>query len=148
MIRLVCVGNLKEKYLKEAANEYLKRISKFSKIEIIEVKEASHLPKDLALKEEAKEIVKYCKGYVIQLAILGKMLDSIQLSQKIEEIQSSGTSDITFVIGSSYGLSENIFHHFSLSLSKMTFPHQLTRILLLEQIYRAFSILNHTQYHK
>ena len=76
------------------------------------------------------------------------MLDSIQLSQKIEEIQSSGTSDITFIIGSSYGLSENIFHHFSLSLSKMTFPHQLTRILLLEQIYRAFSILNHTQYHK
>lgn len=102
----------------------------------------------MALKEEAKEIVKYCKGYVIQLAILGKMLDSIQLSQKIEEIQSSGTSDITFIIGSSYGLSENIFHHFSLSLSKMTFPHQLTRILLLEQIYRAFSILNHTQYHK
>ena len=148
MIRIVCVGNLKEKYLKDGASEYIKRITKYSKIEIIEVKEVSLLPKDIALKEEEKEIKKHCKGYVIILAITGQMLDSVQLANKIEEIQMSGFSDITFVIGSSYGLAKTLSGHFSLSLSKMTFPHQLTRILLLEQIYRAFSILNHTQYHK
>ena len=148
MIRIVCVGNLKEKFLKEAANEYLKRISKYSKIEVIEIKESTLQPFVIALKEEEKEIIKNCKGYVIALAIKGEMLDSVELAHKIEKIRLNGFSDITFLIGSSHGLSATIPYDFTLSFSKMTFPHQLSRILLLEQIYRSFSILHHTQYHK
>lgn len=148
MIRIVCVGNLKEKYWSEAANEYLKRISKYSKIEIIEFKESTLSPFPLALKEEEKEIIRHLKGFVIKLAIEGTMLDSETFATKLETIYSQGNSDITFLIGSSHGLSSTIPFHFALSFSKMTFPHQLSRILLLEQIYRAYSILNHTKYHK
>ncbi len=148
MIRIVCVGNLKEKYLVDAASEYVKRITKFSKIEVIELKESTLQPYTLALKEEEKNIKNHLKGYVIKLAIEGNMLDSVQLSKKIENIQINGNSDITFLIGSSHGLSADIPFDFALSFSKMTFPHQLARILILEQIYRAYSILNNTKYHK
>ncbi len=148
MIRLVCVGNLKEKYLQEAANEYLKRLSKYTKIEIFEIKESLQENPHLAMQEENKEIQKYCKGYVITLAIQGQMLDSVELSKKIESITLYKNSDITFVIGGPWGLSEQMPFDFSMSLSKMTFTHQMTRVILLEQIYRAYSILNHTKYHK
>ncbi len=148
MIYLVCVGNLKEKYLVDACNEYLKRIQKYSKIEIIECKESNLNPYPLALKAEAADIEKRLKGYVIKLAIEGKSVSSEQLAEKIETITLNGYSDITFIIGSSHGLDSQIKADFELSISKMTFPHQLTRLILLEQIYRAFSILNHTPYHK
>lgn len=148
MINIICVGNLKEKYLLDANNEYLKRISRYQKIEIIELKESLLTPYSVALKEEAKEINKHLKGYVIKMAINGKQLASEELASKIEQIKINGYSDITFIIGSSHGLDESVKANYDLSISKMTFPHQLTRIILLEQIYRAFCIINHTPYHK
>ena len=148
MIYLVCVGNLKEKYLSEACNEYLKRINRYEKIEIVELKESLLTPYNVALKAEANEINKYLKGYVIKMAIKGKQLSSEELASKLENVKLSGNSDITFVIGSSHGLDESVKSNFDLSISKMTFPHQLTRVILLEQVYRALSILNHSPYHK
>ena len=148
MIYIVCVGNLKEKYLSEACNEYLKRINRYEKIEIVELKESLLTPYNVALKAEANEINKYLKGYVIKMAIKGKQLSSEELASKLESVKLSGNSDITFVIGSSHGLDESVKSNFDLSISKMTFPHQLTRVILLEQVYRAFSILNHSPYHK
>ena len=148
MIYIVCVGNLKEKYLSEACNEYLKRINRYEKIEIVELKESLLTPYNVALKAEANEINKYLKGYVIKIAIKWKKLSSEELSSKLESVKLSGNSDITFVIGSSHGLDESVKSNFDLSISKMTFPHQLTRVILLEQVYRALSILNHSPYHK
>lgn len=148
MIYIVCVGNLKEKYLTEACNEYIKRITRYSKIEVIELKESMATPYTVALKNEAVEIKKHLKGFVIKMAIKGKQLSSEELANKFENIAVSGNSDITFVIGSSHGLDESIQANLDLSISKMTFPHQLTRVILLEQIYRALSINNHSPYHK
>ena len=148
MIYIVCVGNLKEKYLSEACNEYLKRINRYEKIEIVELKESLLTPYNVALKAEANEINKYLRGYVIKMAIKGKQLSSEELASKLENVKLSGNSDITFVIGSSHGLDESVKSNFDLSISKMTFPHQLTRVILLEQVYRALSILNHSPYHK
>ena len=148
MIYIVCVGNLKEKYLSDACKEYLKRISRYHKVEVVELKESTLSPYYLALKEEAKEISKHLKGYVIKMAINGNQLSSEKLSEKIQQIQLQGNSNITFVIGSSHGLDESIISSYDLSISKMTFPHQLTRVILLEQIYRAFCIINNTPYHK
>lgn len=148
MIYIVCVGNLKEKYLSEACNEYLKRINRYEKIEIVELKESLLSPYNVALKAEANEINKCLKGYVIKMAIKGKQLSSEELASKLENVKLSGNSDITFVIGSSHGLDESVKSNFDLSISKMTFPHQLTRVILLEQVYRALSILNHSPYHK
>jgi len=148
MIYIVCVGNLKEKYLSEACNEYLKRINRYEKIEIVELKESLLTPYNVALKAEANEINKYLKGYVIKMAIKGKQLSSEELASKLENVKLSGNSDITFVIGSSHGLDESVKSNFDLSISKMTFPHQLSRVILLEQVYRALSILNHSPYHK
>ena len=148
MIYIVCVGNLKEKYLSEACNEYLKRINRYEKIEIVELKESLLTPYNVALKAEANEISKYLKGYVIKMAIKGKQLSSEELASKLENVKLSGNSDITFVIGSSHGLDDSVKSNFDLSISKMTFPHQLTRVILLEQVYRALSILNHSPYHK
>lgn len=148
MIYIVCVGNLKEKYLSEACNEYLKRINRYEKIEIVELKESLLTPYNVALKAEANEISKYLKGYVIKMAIKGKQLSSEELASKLENVKLSGNSDITFVIGSSHGLDESVKSNFDLSISKMSFPHQLTRVILLEQVYRALSILNHSPYHK
>ena len=148
MIYIVCVGNLKEKYLSEACNEYLKRINRYEKIEIVELKESLLTPYNVALKAEANEINKYLKGYVIKMAIKAKQLSSEELASKLENVKLSGNSDITFVIGSSHGLDESVKSNFDLSISKMTFPHQLTRVILLEQVYRALSILNHSPYHK
>lgn len=148
MINIVCVGNLKEKYLVDASNEYIKRIQRYDKIEVIECKESQLNNISLALKSEAVDIKKYCKGFVIKLAINGKQIDSPMLANKIENIKLNGYNDITFIIGSSNGLDESVTSDFDLSISKMTFPHQLTRVILLEQIYRAYSILNNSPYHK
>ncbi len=148
LIRIVCVGTLKEKYLIDACNEYVKRICKYTKIEIIELKEVLANNIDTILKEEGKEIAKNLKGYTIKMAIKGEMLDSIELAKKIENITINNHPDITFIIGGSYGIDDSIKCNFELSFSKMTFPHQLSRVMLLEQIYRSYSILNHSKYHK
>ena len=148
MIYVVCVGNLKEKFLIDACKEYLKRINRYNKIEVVELKESLLSPTSVALKAEAVEIKKHLKGYVIKLAIEGKQLSSEELAEKIEKTKLQGHNDITFVIGSSCGLDSSVPSSFDLSISKMTFPHQLARVVLLEQIYRALSILNNSPYHK
>ena len=143
MIKIICVGKLKEKYLSEACQEYLKRISKYTKIEIIELKDSNIL-------EERENILKYInKDYIITLDIEGNMLDSPTLAKKIDHIFLTNPN-ITFIIGGSYGLHQDIknLSNFSLSFSKLTFPHQLFRVMLLEQIYRSFKILNNETYHK
>ena len=143
MIRIICVGKLKEKYLVDACLEYTKRISKYSKIEIIELKDSN-------IKEEKDNILKYInKDYIITLEIEGDMVDSPTLAKKIDNIFLNN-SNITFIIGGSDGLHDDIkkISNYKVSFSKLTFPHQLFRVMLLEQIYRSFKILNNETYHK
>ena len=143
MIRIICVGKLKEKYLVDACLEYTKRISKYSKIEIIELKDSN-------IKEEKDNILKYInKDYIITLEIEGDMVDSPTLAKKIDNIFLNN-SNITFIIGGSDGLHDDIkkISNYKLSFSKLTFPHQLFRVMLLEQIYRSFKILQKETYHK
>ncbi len=152
-IDLITVGELKENYLKEAKKEYVKRLSKFCKLNEIVIKDKSNkLPKSIVLQKEAEKINKKLKNntYIIVLAINGKQLSSIELSQKIDELKTTGFSHITFIIGGSYGLDESIVDNanYILSFSKLTFPHQLFKILLLEQIYRSYKISNNENYHK
>ena len=154
-INVVVVGDLKEKYLVEACKEYVKRISRFHTINVITVEEEK-LPKTLseaeiskALVKEGTKIDKYLKGVIVVLDVQGEQVDSVKFSKMIES--SSMTSDtITFVIGGSYGICESIKAKatYRLSFSKMTFPHQLFRVMLLEQIYRASTISNNILYHK
>lgn len=148
MIKIICVGKIKENYLKEAIKEYEKRISKYSKLEIIELEDESN--GNILEKEKNKIINKIQdKDFVITLEIEGKQLDSIDLAKKIDEIYLNH-SNIAFVIGGSYGLHEDIKKrsNYSLSFSKLTFPHQLFRLMLLEQIYRVYKINNNETYHK
>lgn len=143
MIKIICVGKLKEKYLVDACLEYTKRISKYTKLEIIELKDSN-------IKDERDNILKYInKDYIITLEIEGNMLDSPTLAKKIDSIFLTN-SNITFIIGGSLGLHEDIkkISNFKLSFSTLTFPHQLFRVMLLEQIYRSFKILNNETYHK
>lgn len=151
MIKIICVGKLKEQYLKDAVLEYSKRLSKYTKLEIIEINDVNVGDVSSILKKESEGILKYIdsKDYVITLEIEGKKLTSQELAQKIDDIFIHH-SNITFVIGGSYGLIEEIKNrsNMSLSFSDLTFPHQLFRVMLLEQIYRAFKINNHEEYHK
>ncbi len=150
MIKIITVGKLKEEYFKDAVKEYLKRLSKYTKIELIEVPDEDYDIKKTLLKEK-ESILKYIseKDYIITLEIEGKELTSIELSKKINDTLITN-SDITFIIGGSYGLHEDIkkISNYALSFSKMTFPHQLFRIMLLEQIYRSYKIINNETYHK
>lgn len=145
MIKILCIGKIKEKFFRDAIDEYTKRLSKYTKLEIIEVadNESIDKEKELLLKHINE------KDYIITLEIEGKELTSPELSKKIEDIFMIN-SNITFIIGSSNGLHDDIkkLSNFKLSFSKMTFPHQLFRIILLEQIYRAFKISNNESYHK
>lgn len=145
MIKIICLGKLKEKYLREAQEEYTKRISKYSKIEIIELLDLDDLKKEKDMIE--KHIGK--KDYVITLEIEGDIISSEALAQKIDNIFNNN-STITFIIGSSMGLHDEIKKrsNYRLSFSKLTFPHQLFRIILLEQVYRSFKINNNETYHK
>ncbi|MBE5738662.1 MAG: 23S rRNA (pseudouridine(1915)-N(3))-methyltransferase RlmH [Clostridiales bacterium] len=154
-INVVTVGNLKEKYLVEACKEYQKRLSRYHTFNIIEVEE-ERLPKNYsdadiskALVKEGQRIEKYLSGYVIILDLQGKQMDSVEFSKTIEKISLSSDT-ITFVIGGSYGMSAEVKARASMSLcfSKMTFPHQLFRVMLLEQLYRATAISNNILYHK
>ena len=150
MIKIITVGKLKEKYFRDASEEYLKRLSKYSKIDLIEVPDEDYDVKK-TLSKERDNILKYVsdKDYIITMEIEGKELSSIELSKKINDTLVQN-SDITFIIGGSYGLHEDIkkISNYSLSFSKMTFPHQLFRIMLLEQIYRSYKIINNETYHK
>lgn len=150
MIKIITVGKIKEKYLIDAVKEYEKRLSKYTKLKIIELIDESYDIKKTLLKEK-ESIIKNInhKDFVITLEIEGKTLDSLEFSKKLDELQSYN-SDICFVIGGSYGLHDDIKNrsNLSLSFSKMTFPHQLFRVILLEQIYRAYKIMNNETYHK
>ena len=150
MIRIITVGKIKEEYLKAAIDEYTKRLSKYTKINLIEVPDENFDISKTLLKEK-ESILKYIneKDYIITLEIDGKELSSVELSNKINDILTN-YSDITFIIGGSYGLHDDIKKrsNYSLSFSKLTFPHQLFRVMLLEQIYRSFKIINNETYHK
>ncbi len=151
MIKIITVGHIKEKYLSDAIEEYKKRISKYSKIEIQEIKDEGILEKEKALSIEGEQILKNIqdKEYVITLEIDGKEYSSEEFSKKIETIQIEN-SNIIFIIGGSFGLSDKVKERSNLkiSFSKLTFPHQLFRVILLEQIYRSFKIINNESYHK
>lgn len=151
MIKIICVGKVKEKIFKEAIEEYQKRLTKYTKINIIEVEDININNEELIKQKEKELILKHIdkKDYVITLEIEGKQLSSTELSKKIEELETFN-SNITFIIGGSYGLDDEIknLSNFKLSFSKLTFPHQLFRVILLEQIYRAYKIKNNESYHK
>lgn len=157
-ITLVTVGKIKEKFYTQAIDEYSKRLSKYCKLEIIEVADektpdrASDTVERQIKEKEGERILKVLKddSYVIALAIEGKMPNSEQLAAKIDNLGISGKSHITFIIGGSLGLSQEVLSRANekLSFSAMTFPHQLMRVILLEQIYRSFRIIHHEPYHK
>ncbi len=157
-ITVVTVGKIKENYLRDAISEYTKRLSKYCKLEIIEVADektpdhASQLVEDNIRSKEAERILKYIKedAFVITLEIDGKQLSSEELADKIEMLGIQGTSHIMFVIGGSIGLGKEVLQRsdYALSFSKMTFPHQLMRVILLEQLYRSYRIINGEPYHK
>ena len=151
MIKIITVGNIKENYLREAIEEYKKRLSKYTSLEIIEVKEENEAETNKNIRLEGERIEKYLneKDYIITLEVEGKELSSLEFADKMDKIQQE-SSNIVFIIGGSCGLSEDIKKksQFPLSFSKMTFPHQLFRVILLEQIYRSYKINNHESYHK
>lgn len=157
-ISIICVGKLKEKYLKEAIDEYSKRLTRYCKLEIIEVADektpdnASEKEELLIKEKEGLNILKHIKEnmFVVTLDLKGKMLSSEELSSFIKESGIRGNSNLAFIIGGSLGLSTDVLKraNFSLCFSKMTFPHQLMRVILLEQIYRGFRIINGEPYHK
>lgn len=157
-ITVICQGRLKEDYLRKAVDEYSKRISAFGRLEIVELTPVrlsdnpSQTEINTALEKEADEIIKKIPGgaFIIPLCVEGKKKSSEQLAADIKNAALGGKSNITFIIGSSYGLSEKVkaLGNLRLSFSDMTFPHQLMRVMLLEQVYRAFQINNNGKYHK
>lgn len=157
-ITLICVGKLKEKYLSEGVAEYAKRLGRYCALEIIELADektpdnASEALEEIIKKKEGERILKVLKedAYCIALAIGGKQLSSEELAKKLDSLGISGTSHISFIIGGSLGLSAEVLNRadYLLSFSKMTFPHQLMRMILLEQIYRAYRITHNQPYHK
>ena len=155
-VRIVCVGKLKEAYLRDAAAEYSKRIGRFCTFGITELDEC-RLPENpsekeiqKALESEGKNILKECRGYKIAMCIEGKQMSSPDLAKALYKAAETGGSCVTFIIGSSCGLSDEVKKaaDMRLSMSEMTFPHQLARVMLAEQIYRAFQIKNNGKYHK
>ena len=153
-ISIVCVGKVKEKYIIEGINEFLKRMQSFAKMRIIELKEdGNDNNRNLSIEKEGEEILRTLEkisGYNVLLDIQGKNFSSEEMAEEIERLTVNGVSSINFIIGGSYGVSESVRRaaQMKLSFSKMTFPHQLMRLILTEQIYRWFSILKNTKYHK
>lgn len=161
-LSILCVGKIKEAFYRDAVAEYSKRLSRYCRLEIIEVADektpenASALMETQIRRKEGERLLarldKEAKdgAFVCALAIDGKQLDSVELSEKLKSLGTSGTSHIVFLIGGSLGMSEEVLRRadFKLSFSKMTFPHQLMRVILLEQIYRGFRIMNGEPYHK
>ena len=151
MIKIIAVGNIKESFFKEAILEYQKRISKYTKLEIIEVKDYDLDSPNLNMEKEKEAILKHItpKDFIVTLAIEGKEMTSPSFAEALDKwFMQKG--NITFIIGGSNGLSKELkdMSNFQLSFSPMTFPHQLFRIILLEQIYRAYKIKNNESYHK
>src|SRR5699024_8862517 len=157
-ITIITVGKIKEKYLRDAIAEYAKRLSRYCKLEIIEVADektpdqASETVEEQIRDKEGERILKYIRDdmYVITLEIDGKMLSSEELADKINMLGIRGQSSVAFVIGGSIGLGREVLKRsdYALSFSKMTFPHQLMRVILLEQVYRSYRIINGEPYHK
>ncbi|WP_454969626.1 23S rRNA (pseudouridine(1915)-N(3))-methyltransferase RlmH [Eubacterium sp.] len=157
-VTVIAVGRLKEKYLRDACEEYLKRLGTYSKVSVVEVNEerCSDNPSESEIenvkqKEGQRIIAKIPKGsFVVPMCIEGTQFSSEDFAKKIEATAVAGNSDITFIIGGSFGLSNEVksLGKLKLSFGKLTLPHQLMRVVLLEQIYRAFSILNNSKYHK
>ena len=157
-IKIIAVGKIKEKYMMEGIKEYSKRLSKYSNVEIIEVTDEKTSEK---LSEREINLIKDKEGarilskipqnaYIISLDIKGKQLSSEDLAEKIEDLMVNGVNNIVFIIGGSLGLADEILEksNFRLSFSKMTFPHQMMRMILLEQVYRGFRIMRGEPYHK
>ena len=148
-MKIICVGKVKEKFFVDAMNEYSKRISKYTKLEIIEIPDESN--ESIAMKKEGEKILSKIKDndYVVILEIEGNFLTSLEFAKKIDNNFNSN-KNLTFVIGGSYGLDESVKSRsdYKLSFSKFTFPHQLFRVILLEQIYRAYKINHNENYHK
>lgn len=155
-IKIIAVGKIKEKYLKDAIDEYKKRLSKFCNLSIVEVSESiAKVENDSNIKksidEESREIISKIKNeYVIALDIDGKEYSTLEFYNKFKDIKIKGASEISFIIGGSYGLSDAVKKKadLRLSFSKLTFPHQLFRVILMEQIYRIFKIEGNEPYHK
>lgn len=154
-IKIVALGKLKEKYIKEGCEEFIKRITPYCPFEVVEIKPEQVYEDSLiekALDVEAERILATIKkdAYVITMEIGGKLLSSEELSAKIEDLVNSGINELVFVIGSSHGLSQKVSARadFKLSISKMTFLHEFARLILIEQIYRGFKIIKKESYHK
>ncbi|MGB9679553.1 MAG: 23S rRNA (pseudouridine(1915)-N(3))-methyltransferase RlmH [Minisyncoccia bacterium] len=157
-ITIIAVGKIKEDYIKNGIKEYIKRMTPYAKINIVEIPDEK-APKELSAKEEkiiiekeGKKILDKIKkdNFKFSLCIEGEEMDSLKFAQELKQIMDSGNSDVAFIIGGSLGLSEEIkdISDIRLSFSKMTFPHQLMRLILIEQIYRAFKINRNETYHK
>ncbi|WP_123054860.1 23S rRNA (pseudouridine(1915)-N(3))-methyltransferase RlmH [Clostridium sp. JN-1] len=157
-IDIVCVGKIKENYLRDAIKEYSKRLSRYCKLQILEVPDEkapenySNKEKEIIKKKEGKSILKHIKenSFIITLDLRGKMLSSEEMSSFIKDCCIKGHSNLVFIIGGSLGLSDEVLAkaNFSLCFSKMTFPHQLMRVILMEQLYRSYKIMNNEPYHK
>jgi 23S rRNA (pseudouridine1915-N3)-methyltransferase len=157
-ITVLAVGKIKEKYLRDAIDEYAKRLSKYCKLEVIEVADekvpdkAGEAIYQEVRRKEGDRLLKFIRddAYVITLEILGKQLSSEEFAQKIENLGIQGKSHLIFVIGGSIGLSKEVMNRsdFAMSFSKMTFPHQLMRVILLEQVYRSYRVICGEPYHK
>lgn len=152
MLKIIAVGKVKEKFITDGILEYSKRINIFDKFQVIEVKEFNQKDIKRNMQDEAKAILQEItdKDFVITLEIKGKMLSSEELAEEITKIKNYHSTSIVFVIGGSNGLDQEVINrsNYHLSFSKMTFPHQLMRLILVEQIYRAFTIINNQEYHK
>ena len=153
-INVVCIGKVKDKYILEGINEFLKRMQSFAKMKIVELKEdGNDSNRNVSIEKESEDILKTLEklgGYNILLDIQGKNYSSEEMATEIERLAVNGVSTINFVIEGSYGVSQRVRENsqMRLSFSKMTFPHQLMRLILTEQIYRWFSIINNGKYHK
>lgn len=157
MVKFIAVGKLKESYWKDAFNEYAKRLTKFGKVELIEIDEEKiSIENESMMKiskdKEGERILKKItnQDYVILFDVQGKQIDSIELAKKIQMLIDQGVSSLCFVLGGSYGFSNDVYARAQakISMSKMTFPHQFARIMAIEQIYRAYKINNNEKYHK
>ena len=157
-VKILCVGKIKEKFYRDAIDEYVKRLSKYCSVSVTEVPDektsenASDTEIDIVKDKEGDKLLKHIseRDYVIALAILGKQMDSVAFSKFIEDLGIQGKSSLVFVIGGSLGLSDSVLKRadYQISFSKMTFPHQLMRVILSEQIYRAMRIMKNEPYHK
>lgn len=152
MIRIICVGKIKENYISRGIDEYLKRLNGYQKIEIVELKEGNNIDITKTIKTEGDDILSKINSddFVITLEIEGNKISSVELAEKIQNLLTYGKTKIDFIIGGSWGLSDEVKKrsNYALSFSKFTFPHQLMRLVLIEQIYRAFTIINNKEYHK